>query len=191
MEPTHKHTHTELQYQQALEGCRTLFAQKMIDYGVSWRVLRPLSITDQIFIKVKRLRTLQSGKEAHVEESLREVFTALVNYGIMGLIQLKLGAVDNPDVSTSEAMQLYNEEARGCYQLMLAKNHDYGEAWRDMRLSSLVDLIYTKVLRTKQIEGNNGETLVSEGVSGNYSDIVNYALFALIRLSEEPEVSSR
>lgn len=156
----------------------------MSDYGTSWRVLRHTSITDQIYIKIKRLRTLQMSDVAMVEESEEEGFIAIVNYAIIGLIQLEKGVSDSFEASKEDVLSLYDTFALEAKKLMERKNHDYGEAWRDMRISSITDLIYQKILRTKQIEDNNGQTLASEGLDANYFDMINYAVFCLIKLSE-------
>lgn len=176
---------TAQQYAQALEICRSLYIKKLQDYGAAWRILRPESLTDQLYIKVMRIRSIERIGEARVQEGIVTEFIAIVNYALMGLIQLYLGTVDAVDLDNEAALEYYNKMAETTYRLMLDKNHDYGEAWRSMRISSFTDMILSKVLRTKQIEDHNGATLVSEGVSANYMDIANYALFALIRLSEE------
>lgn len=176
---------TEKQYHSVLAQCRKLFVDKMKDYGPAWRILRTPSITDQIFIKVKRIRTLQTVAERLVDEGIEPEFIGVVNYAAMGIIQLQLGVVDQPDLSTEEATALYDKVTNEAYELMTRKNHDYDEAWRDMRVSSITDLIMSKVLRTKSIEDHNGKTLVSEGLDANYYDMINYAVFALILLGEE------
>ena len=174
------------QYTKALEVCRALFNDKLKDYGVAWRVLRPSSVTDQIYIKINRIRTLQMADTKMVEESEEDGFIAIVNYSIIGLIQLLKGTVEILDKeNTEEIMLLYNDFAQKAQDLMQRKNHDYGEVWREMRISSITDLIYQKVLRTKQIEDNQGATLVSEGLDANYYDMINYALFCLIKISEK------
>lgn len=179
---------TEQQFKEAMSRCRNLFARKLHDYAPAWRCLRPSSLTDQIFIKAKRIRELEmlGGDSASAvgEGSLSE-FIGIVNYGIIGLIQLELGPTVKPDINAEEALQLYDRYADQIRTLMLAKNHDYGEAWRDMRVSSYVDLILMKILRTKQIEDLAGHTLVSEGIDANYMDMVNYAIFGIIQLTEE------
>lgn len=174
------------QYKQELEKCRSLFLKKTKDYGTSWRILRPSSLTDQIFIKAARLRSVEEKGMSKVNEPSTDAFVGIVNYGIMALIQL-----DNPvnddleiELSTEQATELYDKYVNQIKDLMIAKNHDYGEAWRDMRVSSMTDLILMKLLRVKQIEENKGETIVSEGLDANYMDIVNYALFCLIKLTE-------
>lgn len=170
------------EYNAALSQCRELFLQKVTDYGTSWRVMRPSSLTDQLFIKAQRIRNLEMGKENKVGEGIEPEFIGLVNYGIIGLIQLDLGLADEAELSPEEAVKHYDRQADLARELMKAKNHDYGEAWRQMRISSLTDLILVKLNRIKQIEDNAGQTLVSEGVDANYLDIINYAIFALIRL---------
>ncbi|MCR5013700.1 MAG: DUF1599 domain-containing protein [Bacteroidales bacterium] len=176
---------TEKQFHDVLAQCRMLFINKMKDYGPAWRILRTPSLTDQIFIKVKRIRTLQTESVHLVDEGIEPEFIGIVNYAAMGIIQLQLGVVDKPDLSADEATALYDKVTNEAYELMTRKNHDYDEAWRDMRVSSITDLIMSKVLRTKSIEDNNGKTLVSEGLDANYYDMINYAVFALILLSEQ------
>ena len=178
---------TSNQYNDQIEKCRELFINKMHDYGSAWRILRLPSLTDQIFIKAQRIRGLQQNNEQKIQEDEATEFIGIVNYSIMALIQLKMGVVDQPDLLLEEATQLYDEQVAETKQLMLDKNHDYGEAWRDMRISSLTDLILQKLLRIKQIENNQGKTRVSEGIGANYQDMVNYAVFALIHLSETTE----
>jgi len=178
---------TEKQYHAVLAQCRKLFVDKMKDYGPAWRILRAPSITDQIFIKVKRIRTLQTVTERLVDEGIEPEFIGIVNYAAMGIIQLQLGVVDQPDLNSEEATKLYDKVSREAFELMTRKNHDYSEAWRDMRISSITDLIMAKVLRTKSIEDNGGKTIVSEGLDANYYDMINYAVFALILLSEKKE----
>lgn len=167
--------------------CRALFAKKLHDYRPAWRVLRPSSLTDQIYIKTKRIRELQElgGDNASaVGEGILPEFIGIINYGIIGLIQLELGASCSADISEEQALKLYDANVAKIRGLLMAKNHDYGEAWRDMRVSSYVDLILMKILRTKQIEDLQGETLVSEGIDANYMDMVNYSVFAIIKLTE-------
>ncbi|WP_417430502.1 DUF1599 domain-containing protein [Halpernia sp.] len=175
---------TQLQFSQIINNCRELFEKKLKDYGAAWRVLRPSSITDQIYIKVNRIRTLQMTDIQMIEETEESEFIAIVNYSIIGLIQLEKGFSENLDESPKEILKLYDFYAKEATELMQKKNHDYGEAWREMRISSITDLIYQKVLRTKQIEDNNGKTLVSEGLDANYFDILNYAVFCLIKKME-------
>lgn len=176
---------TSRQFSQILAGCRMIFEKKLQDYGAAFRVLRPSSLTDQILIKVKNLRNFQNTGVSKVGESEAENFTAIVNYSIIGLIQLEKGFSDSADGNAEELLALYDKFAAEAKSLMEKKNHDYGEAWREMRVSSITDLIYQKVLRTKQIEDNNGLTVVSEGTDANYFDMLNYAAFCLIRISEE------
>lgn len=178
---------TVAQYTAARTQCRELFARKMDDYGTSWRIMRLPSLTDQLYIKAKRIRSLDSGRGGggRVGEGVESEFVALVNYAFLALVQARLGDRGEVDLDPSEALRLYDEVARAVQDLMEAKNHDYGEAWRDMRVSSLTDLILMKLHRIKQIEDNAGRTQVSEGVEGGYADIANYALFALVKLSEE------
>ena len=180
---------TEKEFHAVLAQCRRLFNDKMKDYGPSWRILRTPSITDQIFIKVKRIRTLQTTAERLVDEGIEPEFIGIVNYAVMGIIQLQLGVVDQPDLSQEKAMALFDKVTNEAYELMTRKNHDYSEAWRDMRVSSITDLIMSKVLRTKSIEDHGGKTLVSEGLDANYYDMINYAVFALILLTEQKENS--
>ena len=163
--------------------CREVFAEKLHDYGAAWRILRVPSLTDQIFIKANRIRTLEM-KEALVAEGIRPEFIGIVNYAIIGLIQLELGFAEKPDDLTQEqALEAYDRHAEESLQLMLRKNHDYDEAWRGMRISSYTDLILTKIFRTKQIEDLGGKTLISEGIDANYMDMMNYAVFGLIKLT--------
>lgn len=178
-------TNTERQFEQAMAECRTLFEKKLHDYGASWRILRPSSLTDQLFIKAKRIRSLEIKKVSMVDEGIRPEFVALINYGIVGLIQLELGFADTVDISVEEAMKLYDRHADEALKLMLRKNHDYDEAWRNMRISSYTDFILTKIERVKEIEDLQGETLVSEGIDSNYMDIINYAVFGVIKISEQ------
>ena len=165
--------------------CRTLFEKKLHDYGASWRILRPSSLTDQLFIKAKRIRSLEIKKESMVGEGIRPEFIALINYGIVGLIQLEKGYVDEVDIDPEKAMALYDKHAQEALALMLRKNHDYDEAWRSMRVSSYTDFILTKIQRIKEIEDLQGQTLVSEGIDANYMDIINYAVFGAIKLGEK------
>lgn len=182
---------TEAEFRQALAVCRELFAKKLHDYGAAWRIMRPSSLTDQLYIKAHRIRTLQTTGEAQVDEGITPEFIGLVNYALIGLIQLRLGAAEEEDLSADAALTLYDEEAAGALALMLRKNHDYGEAWRAMRISSYADLILMKIFRTKQIEDLQGKTLVSEGIAANYADILNYAAFALIKLIVEAPTESK
>ena len=178
-------TDTSKQYEAVIETCRSLFINKMKDYGSAWRILRLPSLTDQIFIKAQRIRGLQQNKEQKVDEDQTSEFIGIINYSIMALIQLEKGVVEQPDLSLDKATALYDEKVQITKQLMLDKNHDYGEAWRDMRVSSLTDLILQKLLRVKQLEDNLGKTLVSEGIDANYQDMINYAVFALIHLKKQ------
>lgn len=178
---------TNIQFKEIISQCRNMYVAKMKDYGPAWRILRTPSITDQIFIKIKRIRTLQTIGESLVGEGVEPEFVGIINYATMGIIQLRLGIVDNPDLSREEALKLYDDVTGEAFELMIRKNHDYGEAWRDMRVSSITDLIMSKVLRTKSIEDNDGKTIVSEGLDANYFDMINYAVFAMILLTEEKE----
>lgn len=178
---------TVLQYNKVIAHCQAIFTNKMKDYGSAWRTLRLPSLTDQLFIKVQRIRTLQEADERKVEEDEATEFVAVVNYSIMALIQIKLSVTNEPDLDLRQALALYEEMVAETQELMLRKNHDYGEAWRSMRISSLADLIFQKILRIKQIEDNKGKTLISEGVKANYQDMVNYAVFALILFEEHNE----
>lgn len=173
---------TEAEYNQIISRCRTLFSKKMQDYGSAWRILRLASLTDQIFIKAQRIRFLQENPQQKIDEDQQSEFMGIINYSLMALIQIDLGVVEQPDLSLSAALEQYDSKVATTYQLMQDKNHDYGEAWRDMRISSLTDLILQKLLRVKQIENNQGKTLVSEGIDANYQDMINYAVFALILL---------
>ena len=174
---------TKEQFEQVIAICRHLYAKKLEDYGPSWRIMRPMSVTDQLFIKANRIRSLETKGVSMVDEGIRPEFIAIVNYGIIGLIQLALGYADTTDITNEQALTLYDKYMTKTKELMYAKNHDYDEAWRSMRISSYTDLILMKIYRTKQIESHNGETLVSEGIEANYMDMVNYALFGLIKLS--------
>ena len=173
---------TEQQYQEVVAECRALFAKKLHDYGASWRILRPSSLTDQIMIKALRIRSLETKAEQRVDEDVDNEYIGIVNYGIIGLIQLERTPSDKPDLSPEEALELYDQLIEETYQLMVDKNHDYDEAWRKMRISSITDIILTKIFRTKEIEDLAGKTLVSEGIAANYQDMINYAIFALIKL---------
>ena len=185
IQPMDKLAPTSEQYDNALNKCESLFKKKTSDYGTAWRILRTSSLTDQIFIKANRIRTLQEVEVAKVDEGIVPEFIGIVNYSLMALVQLELPEDYPLELSTEEANERFHKAAHETRELMLNKNHDYGEAWRDMRVSSLTDLILMKILRVKQIEDNQGKTLVSEGVDANYMDIANYALFALILLDEE------
>jgi hypothetical protein len=175
---------TREQFEKIMAECRTLFSNKLHDYGAAWRIMRPQSITDQIYIKANRIRSIEMKREAMVDEGIRPEYIAIVNYAIVGLIQLELGISETPDDMTpQEAIEAYDRYATKALQLMLRKNHDYDEAWRSMRISSYTDLILMKIFRTKQIESLGGETLVSEGIDANYMDMMNYAVFGLIKLT--------
>lgn len=179
---------TNEQFDKIIARCRSLFAKKLHDYRPAWRVLRPASLTDQIYIKAKRIRELQTlggDRASAIGEGIVPEFEGIINYGIIGLIQLELGPTCSLDITEEQALELYDRNARKIRDLMVAKNHDYGEAWRDMRVSSYVDLILMKILRTKQIEDLGGHTLVSEGIGANYMDMVNYAIFGIIQLTTE------
>ncbi|GAA0725195.1 DUF1599 domain-containing protein [Aquimarina litoralis] len=175
---------TSTQYDAIITKCRDLFTKKMKDYGSAWRILRLPSLTDQIFIKAQRIRGLQENEERKVDEGEVSEFIGIINYSLMALIQLEKGVVDQPDLSVGLATELYDKHINITKTLMMNKNHDYGEAWRDMRVSSLTDLILQKLLRVKQIEDNKGKTIVSEGIDANYQDMINYAVFAMIHLGE-------
>lgn len=173
---------TKEQFEKVIALCRDLFQKKLHDYGPSWRIMRPQSVTDQIFIKANRIRSLETKGVSLIDEGILPEFIAIVNYGIIGLIQLSLGFADKTDISPENALELYDKFMTETKELMYAKNHDYDEAWRSMRISSYTDLILMKLYRTKQIESNDGQTLVSEGIDANYMDMINYALFGLIKL---------
>lgn len=173
---------TSKQYDFITGPCRELYRKKLKDYGCAWRILRLTSLTDQIFIKAQRIRSLQINGTSKINESQESEFIGIINYSIMALIQHDKGVVNQPDISSEEALELYDQHLAETKQLMENKNHDYGEAWREMRVSSLTDLIIQKLLRVKQIEDNSGKTLVSEGIEANYQDMINYAVFALIHL---------
>ena len=170
------------QYDNITSVCKSLFEKKLHDYGSAWRILRLSSLTDQIFIKAQRIRGLQKNSVQKVDEGESEEFIGIINYSVMALIQIEKGISEVPDMNTNECMDLYDTMIKKTRDLMMNKNHDYGEAWREMRVSSLTDLILQKLLRVKQIEDNEGNTLVSEGIDANYTDIINYAIFALIHL---------
>lgn len=175
-------SNTKEQFEQVISLCRELFVKKLRDYGPSWRIMRPCSVTDQIFIKASRIRSLEIKGMSLVDEGIRPEFIAIVNYGVIGLIQLELGYADTTDLTAERAMELYDKYITETKELMYAKNHDYDEAWRIMRISSYTDLILMKLYRTKQIESHDGKTIVSEGIDANYMDMINYALFGLIKL---------
>ena len=176
---------TEDQFKNILAEGRQIFAAKLQDYGASWRILRPSSLTDQLFIKAKRIRSLEMKKESLVGEGIRPEFIGIINYGIVGLIQLANGYADTVDIDNQQALALYDKHAAEALELMTRKNHDYDEAWRGMRVSSYTDFILTKLNRIKEIEDLQGQTLVSEGIDANYMDIINYAVFGAIKLGEE------
>jgi hypothetical protein len=175
---------TSKQYDEIINQCRDLFIKKMSDYGSAWRILRLPSLTDQIFIKAQRIRQLQESKDRRVDEGEKPEFIGIINYAIMAMVQIDKGIADQPDLSLDESVVLYDHYVQSTKELMENKNHDYGEAWREMRVSSLTDLILQKLLRVKQIENNEGKTLVSEGIDANYQDMLNYAVFALILIKE-------
>ena len=175
---------TKQQFEETIARCRALFEKKLKDYGPSWRIMRPQSVTDQLFIKANRIRSLEIKGVSKIDEGIGPEFMAIVNYGVIGLIQLARGFADTTDIDTEEALALYDRYITETKELMYAKNHDYDEAWRHMRISSYTDLILMKIYRTKQIESNEGKTLVSEGIDANYMDMINYALFGLIQLHE-------
>ena len=181
---------TKIAYQKIIEGCRDVFCKKTRDYGTAWRILRPSSLTDQIFIKAQRIRTIQETGENRVGESIEGEFSAIINYCIMALIQLKESTLIEMELPEMKAVELYDRYANEAFELMEKKNHDYGEAWRDMRVTSLTDLILMKILRVKQIEDNDGSTIMSEGIDANYFDMLNYAVFSLILLSEQKSKQS-
>lgn len=182
--------HTLQQYDAAFLACREIFAHKARDYGTSWRVFRPASLTDQLFIKAQRIRTLEETGVNRVGEGIADEFRAIVNYAVIAGIQLHRGWDDADELPEAEALALYDRERDAIRALMQAKNHDYGEAWRGMRVTSFTDMILTKLLRVKRIEANGGRTAVSEGVGSHYRDMANYALFALIQLSEAPDAGA-
>lgn len=173
---------TTEQFKHIMAKCRELFYNKLHDYGAAWRIMRPSSVTDQIFIKANRIRSIEVKGVTMVDEGIMPEFIGIVNYGIVGLIQLELGYAEQEDLSREEAMVYYDKYAETALNLMLRKNHDYNEAWRTMRISSYTDLILMKLYRTKQIEGNDGKTIVSEGIDANYLDMINYSVFGLIKL---------
>jgi hypothetical protein len=174
---------TSQEYDKVISICRTLFVNKMKDYGSAWRILRLPSLTDQIYIKAQRIRSLQENEVRKVDEGEASEFIGIINYSIMALIQLELGTVEQPDLDVEKATWHYDAKSNETKELMENKNHDYGEAWREMRVNSLTDLILQKLLRVKQIEDNKGKTLVSEGIDANYQDMINYAVFALILMN--------
>ena len=173
---------TAEQYDKIISICRNLYVNKLQDYGCAWRILRLPSLTDQIYIKAQRIRSLQENETRKIDEDESSEFIGIINYSIMALIQLEKGVANQPDLSNDEAIDLYDSHVAKTKELMLNKNHDYGEAWREMRISSHTDIILQKLLRVKQIEDNKGKTLVSEGLDANYQDMINYAVFALISM---------
>ena len=178
---------TNQQYDQVVAQCRELFVAKMKDYGPTWRILRPQTLTDQMFIKAKRIRTLELNKVSRVGEDIWPEYVGIINYGVMGLIQLQLGFADKIDITSDIALELYDQYMAQTKELMNHKNADYGEAWRDMRVSSYTDFILNKIERVKEIEDHDGKTMVSEGIDANYQDIINYAVFALIKHNEQQQ----
>ena len=177
-------SNTSKEYDSIVKICTDIFTKKMKDYGSAWRILRTNSLTDQIFIKAKRIRSIEEKGMSKIDEGVRPEYIAIVNYCIMALVQLELGFSEHTELPEDECLNLYTKHFLASKKLMEDKNHDYDEAWRDMRLSSLTDLILMKLLRTKQIEDNSGKTLISEGVDANYADMLNYAVFALIKIEE-------
>ena len=178
-------TQTEKEYRKILENCQDIFEKKTKDYGTAWRILRLPSLTDQIFIKAQRIRSIQEKGTQKIEESIDGEFIAIVNYCIMALIQIELIGNKELELEPEKAVALYNQKAEATLQLLLAKNHDYGEAWRAMRVSSITDIVLMKIYRTKQIEDNQGKTIISEGVDANYMDMLNYSVFCLIKIGAE------
>jgi hypothetical protein len=175
---------TDQQFDQVATICSDIFLKKMKDYGCSWRILRPQSVTDQIFIKANRIRSIETKGISKIDEGIRSELIAIVNYGIIGLVQLELGFSESDDLTFERGSELYIKYLTEAKKLMMDKNHDYDEAWRTMRMESYTDLILMKIYRTKQIEDNQGKTLISEGVDANYFDMINYAVFGLIKISE-------
>lgn len=175
---------TTAEYQQVVEQCRDIFDKKMKDYGAAWRIMRTESLTDQIFIKANRIRSLQRKKECLVNEGIEPEFIGIINYSVIAIIQLQLGVVEQPDLDFGKASVLYKKVLDEAFDLMMKKNHDYDEAWRSMRITSMTDLILMKILRVKEIENNGGKTLISEGLDANYYDMINYAIFCMILINE-------
>ena len=173
---------TKSQYLKVIESSRKVFKDKNLDYGSSWRILRVSSFVDQIHIKAQRIRNLQINKDQKIDEGQVPEFIGIINYCVMSLIQIQIGVVDEPDLSGTEVFDLYDNKVNETFELMLKKNHDYGEAWRDMEISSLTDLIIQKIFRMKSINSNDGKTISSEGIESNFQDILNYSVFALILL---------
>ncbi len=182
---------TITQYQAIISFCKELFTKKTRDYGTAWRILRPKSLTDQIFIKAQRIRTLEETGQNKVGEGIQDEFTGIINYAVMALIQMQSHDPSDTDWSVEKAVMAYQKEVNTTLDLMMKKNHDYGEAWRDMRVSSFTDLILMKLLRIKQIEDNDGKTIVSEGIESGYKDILNYAVFALIQMEEAQHLAPK
>ncbi len=180
--PYIKMEQTTQQYRHVIQICEDIFIKKMKDYGTAWRILRPSSLTDQIFIKAQRIRSIEMKGKAKVDEGVQPEYIGIINYCIMAMIQLEKGISEENNISEDDILQLYKSYFEQAYQLMANKNHDYDEAWRQMRISSITDLILMKIKRTKQIEDNAGKTLISEGIDANYMDMINYAVFALIRI---------
>ncbi|NNE29778.1 MAG: DUF1599 domain-containing protein [Saprospiraceae bacterium] len=181
---------TLAQYDKVVTNCRDLFSKKTKDYGTAWRILRPSSLTDQIYIKAARIRSIEQQGTSKVDEGIESEYIGIINYCMMALVQLEMNENAPLDLSAEKAQSLFDQEIRNTRELMMDKNHDYGEAWRDMRVSSLTDLILMKLLRIKQIEDNDRKTLVSEGLDANYMDIANYAIFALIQLEEISQITN-
>jgi len=173
---------TSEQYDRVIELCQSVFEKKMKDYGIAWRILRPSSMTDQIYIKAQRIRSIEEKGAQQVDDDIRSEFIGMINYCAMGLIQLELGPSEQEDLTPEETLQKYLANLSIAKELMMRKNHDYGEAWRNMRISSYTDLILMKLKRTKQIEDNLGKTIISEGIDANYLDIINYSVFAMIKI---------
>jgi hypothetical protein len=175
---------TAIEYREVIASCKTLFEKKTRDYGTAWRILRLPSITDQIFIKAQRIRSIQEKGSQKVDDPIVDEFIGIINYCIIALMQMKLSGSGSLDIKFEELEPLYDEAVRETFELLQNKNHDYGEAWREMRITSITDIILMKLLRVKQIEDNSGKTLVSEGVKANYQDMINYSVFTLIKLKE-------
>ena len=173
---------TTTEYHAVIRVCKELFIKKTADYGTAWRILRISSITDQIFIKAQRIRTLEIKKISKIDETITSEYIGIVNYCVIAMMQMDINPGESNELSSETVSRLYDEKIVETHELMFAKNHDYGEAWREMRISSLTDLILMKLLRVKQIEDNSGQTLASEGVKANYQDMLNYSVFALIKL---------
>lgn len=180
-------SNTSIQYDEAVKSCKEIFEKKLIDYGSAWRILRTSSLTDQLYIKAKRIRSIQEKGESKVQEGILPEFIGIVNYSVMALVQLELGTSEEDNLEAEQALSYYKKYIDKAKHLMENKNHDYDEAWREMRISSLTDMILQKLLRIKQIEDNQGKTLISEGIDANYFDMINYAIFALIKLEEDQD----